>query len=138
MFALLFVLVPSVSTSYWMLPAVTAQVVVVMYAPVFAAVIRLRHPQPDVPGPYRIPGVHLVGGVGQLGCVVSVLLGFVPPDQLQTGSPVLHVLLLALATVVLSLPPIVVALPERRAAVPGWAGPGVAGAEVVMDLASSD
>ncbi len=123
-FALLFVLVPSVSTSYWMLSAVTAQVIVTMYALVFAAVIRLRHTQPDVPRPYRIPGglpgVWLVGGVGLLGCVVSFLLGFVPPDQLQTGNPVVYVLLLALATVVLSLPPFVFALLERRrSAVPG-------------------
>jgi amino acid transporter len=103
-----------------MLSAVTAQVIVAMYALVFAAVIRLRHTQPDVPRPYRIPGgltgVWLVGGVGLLGCVVSFLLGFVPPDQLQTGNPVAYVLLLALATVVLSLPPFVFALLERRRA----------------------
>ena len=72
----------------------------------------------DVPRPYRIPGglpgVWLVGGVGLLGCAVSFLLGVVPPDQLQTGNPVGYVLLLALATVVLSLPPFVLALLERR------------------------
>ncbi|MGY1623872.1 APC family permease [Geodermatophilus sp. SYSU D00965] len=123
LFALLFVVVPSVSTSYWMLSAVTAQVIVVMYALVFAAVIRLRYTRPDVPRPYRIPGglpgVWLVGGVGLLGCVVSFLLGFVPPAQLQTGDPVVYVSLLALATVVLSLPPFVfVLLARRRAAVP--------------------
>jgi hypothetical protein len=39
-----------------MLSAVTAQVVVAMYALVIAAVTRLRHTQPDVPRPYRIPG----------------------------------------------------------------------------------
>jgi amino acid transporter len=89
-----------------------------MYALVFASVIRLRHTQPDVPRPYRIPGglpgVWLVGGVGLAGCVVSFLLGFVPPAQLQTGNPVVYVLLLALATVVLSLPPFVFALLQRR------------------------
>ncbi|MGY1706618.1 amino acid permease [Geodermatophilus sp. SYSU D00697] len=120
LFALLFVFVPSVSTSYWMLSAVTAQVIVVMYALVFASVIRLRHTRPDVPRPYRIPGglpgVWLVGGVGLAGCAVSFLLGFVPPSQLQTGDPVVYVLLLALATVVLSLPPFVFALLSRRRA----------------------
>jgi amino acid transporter len=124
-FALLFLLVPSVSTSYWMLSAVTAQVIVVMYALVFAAVIRLRYTQPATPRPYRIPGglpgVWLVGGVGLLGCLVSFVLGFVPPSQLKTGDPVVYVLLLALATVVLSLPPFVLALLERRRRVPGAA-----------------
>jgi amino acid transporter len=117
-FALLFVVVPSVSTSYWMLSAVTAQVIVAMYALVFAAVIRLRYTRPDVARPYRIPGglpgVWVVGGVGLLGCGVSFLLGFVPPSQLSTGDPVVYVLLLALASVVLSLPPFVFALLARR------------------------
>jgi amino acid transporter len=65
-FALLFLLVPSVSTSYWMLSAVTAQVIVVMYALVFAAVIRLRYTQPATPRPYRIPG-GLPGVAGRRG-----------------------------------------------------------------------
>ena len=120
-FALLFLFVPSVSTSYWMLSAVTAQVIVVMYALVFAAVIRLRYTQPDTPRPYRIPGglpgVWVVGGVGLLGCLVSFVLGFVPPSQLATGDTVRYVLLLALAGVVLSLPPFVFALLARRRAV---------------------
>ena len=128
-FALLFVVVPSVSTSYWMLSAVTAQVIVAMYALVFAAVIRLRYTRPDVPRPYRIPGglpgVWLVGGLGLVGCVGSFLLGFVPPSQLATGNTAVYVLLLALASFVLSLPPFVFALLARRrqaGVVPATAG----------------
>jgi hypothetical protein len=84
-----------------------------------ARAVRAADPAP-VPHPGGLPGVWLVGGAGLLGCVVSFLLGFVPPDQLQTGNPVVHVLLLALATVVLSLPPFVFALLERRrSTVPG-------------------
>lgn len=119
-FSLLFLLVPSVSTSYWMLSAVTAQIIAVMYGLMFAAVIRLRYSQPDTPRPYRIPGgkvgIWLIGGVGVLGCAGSLILGFVPPDQLKTGDPVLYVLLLAAATVVLSLPPFLWAAWARRRA----------------------
>jgi amino acid transporter len=118
-FALLFLFVPSVNTSYWMLSAVTAQIIIVMYALMFAAVIRLRYTHPDVARPYRIPGglpgVWLVGGVGLVGCVVSFLLGFIPPSQLKTGDTVVYVLLLAAAVVVLSLPPFVFAALDRRA-----------------------
>jgi amino acid transporter len=124
-FALLFLFVPSVSTSYWMLSAVTAQIIIVMYALMFASVIRLRYIQPDTPRPYRIPGglpgVWLVGGIGLVGCVFSFVLGFVPPSQLKTGDTAVYVLLLALAVVVLSLPPFVQAFLARRAAV----SPGV-------------
>ncbi|MDQ4116174.1 MAG: APC family permease [Actinomycetota bacterium] len=116
-FALLFLFVPSVNTSYWMLSAVTAQIVIVMYSLMFAAVIRLRHIRPNVHRPYRIPGglpgVWIVGGIGLLGCVVSFLLGFVPPSQLKTGDTVAYVALLALAVVVLSLPPFVFAYLRR-------------------------
>ncbi|GAA4832169.1 amino acid permease [Actinomycetospora corticicola] len=119
-FALLFLLVPSVSTSYWMLSAVTAQIVVIMYGLMFAAVIRLRYTRPDVPRPYRIPGglpgVWAAGGIGLLGCVFSFVLGFVPPSQLTTGSTTVYVALLAVAVVVLSCPPFVVAALDRRRA----------------------
>jgi amino acid transporter len=95
-------------------------VIVAMYALVFASVIRLRHTRPDVPRPYRIPGglpgVWLVGGVGLLGCLVSFLLGFIPPSQLATGDTVAYVLLLAAASVVLCLPPFVFAFLARRRA----------------------
>ncbi|MGE3287925.1 MAG: amino acid permease [Pseudonocardia sp.] len=125
-FALLFLFVPSVSTSYWMLSAVTAQIIIVMYALMFASVIRLRYTQPDTPRPYRIPGglpgVWLVGGIGLVGCVFSFVLGFVPPSQLKTGDTAVYVLLLALAVVVLSLPPFVQALLARRAPAVASAG----------------
>jgi amino acid transporter len=117
-FSLLFLLVPDVSTSYWMLSAVTAQIVIIMYALMFAAVIRLRYSQPDTPRPYRIPGgkagVWVVCGIGILGCVISFILGFIPPSQLKTGNHLVYVGLLILAVVVLTAPPFVIQLFGRR------------------------
>ncbi len=119
-FALLFLLVPNASTSYWMLSAVTAQIIAVMYALVFAAFIRLRLTQPERHRPYRVPGgtagMWMVGGVGILASVVSLGLGFIPPDQLKTGSAPTYVALLAAATVVLCLPPFVWSAWARRRA----------------------
>jgi hypothetical protein len=60
--------------------------------------------------------VWAIGGIGLLGCLVSFVLGFVPPSQLETGDTVRYVLLLALASTVLSLPPFVLALLARRRA----------------------
>jgi amino acid transporter len=82
-------------------------------------VIRLRYTQPDRPRPYRIPGgkpgVWLAGGTGLAACGFSFYLGFVPPSQLDTGSTVQYVCLLAAATVALSAPPLVYsALAGRR------------------------
>jgi peptidoglycan/LPS O-acetylase OafA/YrhL len=51
--------------------------------------------------------VWLAGGIGLLGCVAAFVLGFIPPSQLKTGNPAGYVALLALAVVVLSVPPFV-------------------------------
>jgi amino acid transporter len=112
LFCLLFILVPSVSTSYWILSALTAQVILIMYALIFAAVLRLRYTRPEAHRPYRIPGgivgVWLTAGVGLAGAAFAFVLGFVPPDQLKTGSPALYVGGIALGLVVLALPPFLV------------------------------
>lgn len=119
MFSLLFLFVPSVSTSYWILSVLTAQVIIIMYGLIFAAVLRLRYTRPDVPRPFRIPGgtvgVWATAVTGLVGCVGSFALGFVPPDQLKTGSPVLYVGGIALGLAVLSLPPFLVRTRSRDA-----------------------
>ena len=116
-FCLLFLFVPSVSTSYWILSALTAQIIIIMYALIFAAVLRLRYTRPDVPRPYRIPGgivgVWITAGVGLAGAAFTFVLGFVPPDQLKTGSPALYVSGILLGIVVLTLPPFLVRRPRR-------------------------
>jgi amino acid transporter len=56
---LLFVFMPTVSSAYWILTALTAQLYLLMYLLMFAAVVVLRYRKPDVPRPYRIPGGHI-------------------------------------------------------------------------------
>jgi hypothetical protein len=43
-----------------------------------------------------------------VGAAFSFVLGFIPPDQLKTGSPALYVGGIALGLVVLALPPFLV------------------------------
>jgi glutamate:GABA antiporter len=111
-FSLLFLFVPSVSTSYWILSVLTAQIIIIMYALIFAAVLRLRYTHPEVPRPFRIPGgtagVWITAGVGLFGAALSFALGFVPPDQLKTGNPALYVGGIAVGLAVLALPPFLV------------------------------
>jgi amino acid transporter len=124
-FSLLFLFVPSVSTSYWILSVLTAQVIVIMYGLIFAAVLRLRYTHPEVPRPFRIPGgtagVWITAVVGLVGCALAFVLGFVPPDQLKTGNPVLYVGGIAVGLAVLALPPFLVRPRRPR----GGAAPSV-------------
>jgi hypothetical protein len=92
-------------------PEGTANQAVRSSALIVASVIRLRYTQPETPRPYKIPGgiagVWIVGGIGLLGCLVSFALGFITPNQLKTGSPVVYVGLLAPVTILLCSPPFV-------------------------------
>lgn len=130
LFSLLFIFVPSVSTSYWILSVLTAQVILIMYALIFAAVLRLRYTHPEVHRPYRIPGgvvgVWVTAGVGLGGAAFAFVLGFVPPDQLKTGSPVLYVAGIALGLIVLALPPFLVRRTPRGPRAAGAAEPAPA------------
>jgi len=77
-FSLLFLLVPSVSTSYWILSALTAQVIIVMYVLIFAAAFRLRHTRPEVPRPFRVPlypVVPLIFVVGTAAGLAAIVWG---------------------------------------------------------------
>ncbi len=109
LFCLVFLFVPSVNTSYWILSVLTAQVILIMYGLIFAAVLRLRYTRPDVPRPFRIPGgvvgVWVTAMVGLGGAAFTFVLGFVPPDQLKTGNTATYVLGIALGLIVLAAPP---------------------------------
>ena len=110
LFSLLFLFIPSVSTSYWILSVLTAQIIIIMYALIFAAVLRLRYTHPDVERPYRIPGgtagvwIVAVRRPGRARRCRSCS-GFIPPDQLKTGNPVIYVLGIAVGLAILALPP---------------------------------
>lgn len=112
LFALLFLFEPTISTSYWILSALTTQLLVIMYVLMFAAVIRLRYTQPDRPRPYKIPGgkvgVWVMAGLGIAGCVFAFYVGFVPPSQISTGNHTLYICLMLFFTALLALPPLVI------------------------------
>ena len=119
--ALLFVLVPSVNAAYWVLTAITTELIIVMYLFVFAAALKLRYSQPDAPRPYRVPGgkagIWLTCGVAIAALVFSLVVGFLPPSVVGGMSPAVYVAVLIVATAGLSLgAPLVFWLLRK----PGW------------------
>lgn len=84
-----FILFPSVNSSYWILTALTSQLALLFYMLLFAAAIKLRYKYPDQPRAYRLPGgngwMWLMAGVGIFACFGTLLLGFLPPNQLHLG-----------------------------------------------------
>jgi glutamate:GABA antiporter len=80
--------------------------------PMYAATIRLRYSQPKLNRSYHVPGrtvgMWCVAGVGFVGVVFALLVGFFPPTQLPVGSPALYVGLVVAGTVVFTGLPLLI------------------------------
>jgi len=120
MFALLFLFVPSINASYWMLSALTTQILVMMYIMILAAGIRLRYTEPNTPRPFRIPGgktgMWVVAGVGIFGSGLGFVLGFFPPSGVSTWPTPIYVAAMLGAIVICSVPPFIIERIKR----PNW------------------
>jgi amino acid transporter len=85
-----FLFMPTASSAFWILSALSAQLYLMMYVLMFLAAIKLRYSHPEVTRsyriPYQMPGIWLVGTVGAVSSTAAFFLGFVPPGQLKVGS----------------------------------------------------
>ena len=56
LFSLIFILMPTVNSSYWILSVITAQLSLLVYIALFCRHDRLSYYKPDVARAFRIPG----------------------------------------------------------------------------------
>lgn len=118
--SLVFLLMPTVSASYWLLTDLTAQLTTLIYLFMFAAAITLRYTRRNIERPYKVPGgnfgMWLVAGIGILASLFAFFIGFVPPAQLKTGNIFFYDGFLIVGIIVLSLPPFIF----RKFRKPSW------------------
>ena len=88
--ALVFLLMPSVSSSYWLLTDLSTQLYVMMYVLMFVAAILLLlknkitiTKRAIIPG--KKPGIILVCLAGISGCLITLAVGFIPPANIAVG-----------------------------------------------------
>ena len=85
-----FLLMPSINSSYWLLSASTAQLALIVYLFMFASAIKLRYSQAKIARGFRVPGKNvvmwLVSGIGFLTSLIAICIGFIPPPDLNIGS----------------------------------------------------
>lgn len=116
----IFLLMPSVSSAFWILSALVAEIYLAMYLLMFAAAIRLRYTKPHVKRTYRIPGgkwgMWIVSGIGILSSLFAMLVGFFPPAQLPTGNGVIYFCFLAIGLILFCLGPSIIRLFQK----PSW------------------
>lgn len=115
--ALLYALVPSVSSAYWILSVMTTQVYLIVYLLMFVAAVRLRRNQPNVERGYTAPALTLLCAVGFIASAAAIVIGFVPPSQFESGSGGAYALLILAGTGLIGLLPPVLFLWRRK---PSW------------------
>jgi glutamate:GABA antiporter len=110
--ALVFLHMPTISASYWILSALSAQSYLVMYILMFISAVKLRYSRPFVPRAYKIPyqnkGMWIVASSGILASLFAIGMGFIPPAQLQTGSLLFYETFLITGLVVMCGVPLII------------------------------
>lgn len=118
--SLIFLYMPSVSSSFWMLLTLASQLYLAMYFLMFLSAIILRYRHPNVTRAYRIPGgnwgIWLISLLGLTGCSFSFVLGFFPPSQIDTGTVLFYELFLLLGIVIGCALPYIILLFKK----PSW------------------
>jgi amino acid transporter len=96
----------------------TAQLELFFYIFMFAAAIRLRYKYSHVQRSYKIPGgkygIWLVGGIGIFACIVTIILGFIPPTQVVMGKTALYETILIVGMILFFIPPFFLHMKNKR------------------------
>jgi len=107
----IFLFEPTVSSSYWILTVITAQLALLVYILLFIAALWLRYHKPEVPRAYKIPGgkvgIWIVSILGICACVSTIALGFIPPSQIKVGGTLDYEMILIAGILGLCAPPFI-------------------------------
>lgn len=109
--ALLYVFLPSVNQAYWILSAMTVELLCIVYILVFASLIRLRYTRAFLRRPFEIPGgtagAWIVGGMGAAGVIFAFVVGLMPPDYFTGNEFAMYIGGVLGGTFLLAVPPLV-------------------------------
>ncbi len=85
-----FLFFDSVNASYWLLTALSTQIYMFMYLLMFIVALRLRFKMTFSDEVFLIPGktfgTVLTCVMGLIGCMVTIIVGFIPPSNMNIGS----------------------------------------------------
>ena len=113
-----YLLLPTVRSSFWAFTAMTAQLALMVYVGLFLSGIYLRYKEPLTKREFKVPfgniGIIILGSVGTLTCLFAIFLGFIPPAEVNVGNIYLYEAILVVGIIALSCPPFLIALKRRR------------------------
>lgn len=105
--SLIFLFMPSVSSSYWLLSAMTAQLYLIMYLLLFVSAIALRKKDQKSFRPYKAPFLHLLSYLGIFGSLFAIVMGFIPPKGFAISHTLYYFLFLSLSMAIFCVLPFI-------------------------------
>jgi putative glutamate/gamma-aminobutyrate antiporter len=107
-----FIFMPTINSSYWVLTVISAQLYMIMYLIMFAAAIRLRYKYPHVQRSFKIMGgnvgMWIVSGVGFIMALFTFVIGFVPPSSMGITNIFHYETLIFVVLFAMSVPPFII------------------------------
>ena len=106
---LLLIILPTVESAYQIMSQMATIIYLVMVIVIYGAFIRLRRTQPNKKRGYKVPfgrvGEVIVCTLGILGALLAMVLSYLPPSQITTGSPVVYIGIIIVGVgVIIALP----------------------------------
>lgn len=122
---LILLVLPTVESAYQIMSQMATIIYLIMVLMIYGAFIRLRRTQPNKRRGFRVPGGKvgewIVCGLGILGALAALLLSYIPPSQIATGSPVVYVGIILIGVGIFVALPLVI-YSHRK---PSWRDPSV-------------
>jgi amino acid transporter len=110
--SLVFLLMPSVNSSYWALVALASLLYMICYILMFISAIVLRYKHPHTERIYKLPygnfGMWAVALLGIFGSAFGVVVSFFPPSQIDTGSLIVLEVFMVGATLIFCVAPLLI------------------------------
>jgi amino acid transporter len=115
LFCLVFILMPSINAFYWFLTALSTELYMIMYILLFTSALRVGRPHEAFS--YRIPkgSRHLICVLGLLGCIATIVVGYLPPTGIDVGG-FRYTLLIAAGNIVLISPALLLCMYKKQRA----------------------
>jgi len=108
--SLVFIIMPTVNSSYWILSVITAQLALLVYIALFAAGIKLHYNKPHVVRSFRVPGKKLGMWIVSTGGIIAsaavILFGFLPPTAVPFQSIFIYELILIIGIAICCVAPL--------------------------------
>jgi len=107
-----FLLFPSVNAIYWLFTDLSTELYIMMYVMLFIAAFRLKEKYAHLPRPFAVPGgrhgYYFTCALGLAGCLLTLVIGFFPPEATMNVGGANHFRLIFSCGIVLMIFPVFV------------------------------